>query len=359
MSTNLNGICPYFTMFPLSFPLGVLEKYAHRGETVLDPFAGRGTSLYAGRLRGLHAFGIDSNPVAVAVSEAKLSNTTPGRILAAAKKILKEVEPDNVPQGDFWGYAFERRVLMQLCSLREGLLNNCDSDARKALRALILGALHGPLGKQRQSYFSNQCPRTYAPKPRYSVRFWRRHGLLPPSVDVLKLLELRARRFYSEEKTVARGLMVSGDSQLETSFNSFERKASWVLTSPPYYGMRTYIPDQWLRNWFVGGPTEVNYTNEGQLQHSSQKDFTDGLRAVWVNCARLARDNCRLVIRFGAINDRKVDALELAKISLKGSPWRLVTAHQAGSASEGKRQADHFVSSTSAIEEYDIWAVLA
>ena len=48
MSTALNGICPYFTMFPLEFPLGVLLRHAKRGEAVLDPFAGRGTTLYAG-----------------------------------------------------------------------------------------------------------------------------------------------------------------------------------------------------------------------------------------------------------------------------------------------------------------------
>ena len=49
-------------MFPLNFPRGVL-RHAEAGETVLDPFAGRGTTLYAGRLLGLNAYGVDSNPL--------------------------------------------------------------------------------------------------------------------------------------------------------------------------------------------------------------------------------------------------------------------------------------------------------
>ncbi len=346
-------------MFPLEFPLGVLTRHAKQGEAVLDPFAGRGTTLYAGRLLGLRAFGIDSNPVAVAISEAKLANTTPGRVVAAARRILEEIkQPRDVPTGEFWQRAFHERVLDSLCRLRQGLLFNCESEARKALRALILGALHGPRAKQQQSYFSNQCPRTYAPKPRYSVKFWRQRKMSPPEVDVLDVITRRATRYFGEERTQAAGCVVAGDSQQCTSFSRVNTKTSWIMTSPPYYGMRTYIPDQWLRRWFVGGPSEVDYSNEGQLSHTSPEQFVSGMRAVWTNCATRATSDCRLILRFGAINDRKVDALELAKRSLHGTSWRIVTARKAGTAAIGKRQADHFVAAKAPIEEYDIWAAL-
>ena len=49
----LNAICPYFTMFPLTFPLAVRHRRARCGEWVLDPFCGRGTTNYAARLVGL------------------------------------------------------------------------------------------------------------------------------------------------------------------------------------------------------------------------------------------------------------------------------------------------------------------
>jgi DNA modification methylase len=49
---RLNGLAPYYTMFPLSFPFDALEK-SKQGEWVLDPFCGRGTTNLAARLRGL------------------------------------------------------------------------------------------------------------------------------------------------------------------------------------------------------------------------------------------------------------------------------------------------------------------
>jgi DNA modification methylase len=67
---RLNAVCPYYTMFPLDFPLGQLKLYPD-ARRVLDPFCGRGTTRYAARLAGRHAVGIDINPVAVAIASAK------------------------------------------------------------------------------------------------------------------------------------------------------------------------------------------------------------------------------------------------------------------------------------------------
>lgn len=359
-NTALNAICPYFTMFPLEFPLGILNKYAKSRGTVLDPFAGRGTTLFAGRLQGMRAIGIDSSAVAVAISEAKLTNTSPGHIITAARDILDTVKsPRDIPDSKgFWKYAFDYDVLFTLCRLREGLLKNCVSDSRKALRAIILGALHGPMGKHKQSYFSNQCPRTYAPKPRYATIFWKKHKMIPPRVDLLQVVKDRAERFFRKENLIGTGdgEVITGDSQQNSIFDCMDERISWIVTSPPYYGMCTYIPDQWLRKWFLGGPAEVDYSKEGQLSHSSASVFCDGLKKVWMNCASVASPACRLVIRFGAIHSREINALKLIKKSLSETPWRVLTSRRAGTASTGKRQAECFVSTKKAIEEYDVWA---
>lgn len=344
-------------MFPLEFPLGVLRD-ANPGELVIDPFCGRGTTNYAARTLGLSSIGVDSSPVAVALSEAKLANASPGRIVAAARRILREVpEPSDVPDGEFWRWAFHRDVLQILCRLREGLLANCKSDARKALRAILLGALHGPRPKSRPSYFSNQSQRTYAPKPRYAVAYWKKHNLAPEPVDVLEIIRERAARYYSDEEP-ASGKIVRGDSRKHVLARAAGgEKAAWVITSPPYYGLRTYLPDQWLRRWFLGGPSEVEYSAEGQLLHSSPEAFAADLRQVWRNVGEISAPGARLVIRFGGINDRKADPLTIIQASLEGSGFTLRSVEPAGSASRGKRQALHFSRPAGeAREEYDIWA---
>src|SRR6266446_10838007 len=67
------GIGPYYAMFPSAFCDAVVEKYCDKGETVLDPFAGRGTALYSAATAGRHALGIELNPVGWIYGRTKLS----------------------------------------------------------------------------------------------------------------------------------------------------------------------------------------------------------------------------------------------------------------------------------------------
>lgn len=354
----LNGICPYFTMFPLDFPLSILKRRAREGDVVLDPFCGRGTTNFAARLVGLRSLGVDSSPVATAITVSKLATTTVDDILREAGQILKEREARQIPAGEFWQWAFHPTVLDSLCRFREAFLDDCTTNSRIALRGIILGALHGPKQKTFPSYFSNQCPRTYAPKPAYATRFWQSRGLAPEPVDVLAVIERRAKRYYGTSSDI-KGAVRLADSRAPEALqpDTPETHFDWVITSPPYYGMRTYIPDQWLRNWFVGGSDTVDYTNRDQVAHSSPEGFANDLRQVWRNARSVCADDARMVIRFGGITDRRANPLDLIKSSLGESGWRITTIKEAGSATEGKRQADAFLrTKTTPMVEYDVWA---
>lgn len=354
----LNGICPYFTMFPLDFPLDILERRAREGGYVLDPFCGRGTTNFAARLLGLNSLGVDSSPVAAAITASKLVATTVDEILAEARHIIAGREACQIPTGEFWRWAYHPAVLNALCRFREAFLEGC-SAARIALRGIVLGALHGPKQKTVTSYFSNQCPRTYAPKPAYAARYWQSRRMFPNPMDVLAVIERRAKRYYETVVSTTPGIVRLADSRVAEALQpeNPNSRFNWVITSPPYYGMRTYIPDQWLRNWFVGGPDMVDYTNRDQVIHSSPEDFVADLRRVWRNAATVCTDDARLVIRFGGITDRRANPLDLVKSSLAGSGWRIATIRKAGSAMEGKRQADTFLrTKTTPLVEYDVWA---
>lgn len=359
---RLNAICPYFTMFPLSFPLGILERHGRKGQRVLDPFCGRGTTNFAARFLDMQTLGIDSSSVATAITTAKIVRATPDDIICEARAIMDSAIDCELPAGEFWLWAFHREVLETLARLRAELLRDCRSDARGALRGIVLGAIHGPRQKLFPGYFSNQCTRTYSPKPRYALNYWRSRKLTPDPVNVLEVIERRARRYYSSRLPKAIGEVRLGDSRVRLMFESLGpcRRFDWVITSPPYYGMRTYIQDQWLRNWFLGGPEEVDYATTGQLEHSSPEAYVRQLRKVWQNAASVCRSNARMVIRFGGIRDRDVEPLDLIKLSLGDSGWRILAVHQAGTASRGRRQAESFLAeSSNPVSEYDVWATLS
>lgn len=358
---SLNAVCPYYTMYPLEFPLRVLRRRTQRDEWILDPFCGRGTTNFAARLLGLCSVGIDSSPIAVAIAQAKLLHVDAKEVVSAAESILREGRPiSDWPHGEFWRRAYHPATLEHLCQLREALLESCLRPERIVLRAILLGALHGPRTKGEPSYFSNQSPRTFAPKPRYATRFWRERALRAPRVDVLAVVRRRAQHYLTEQPAGVCGLIVRADSRNRKSFEELPR-FRWVITSPPYYGMRTYISDQWLRNWFLGGPSRVNYQHPTvELAHGSAEDFAEQLAAVWRNVAGTCADGAALVCRFGALGVRAQDPLGLILASFCETPWRITTVRDAGTASNGKRQAAQFGvrGQRAPLREYDVYARL-
>lgn len=360
---SLNAVCPYFTMFPLSFPLQALRRASPRA-VVLDPFCGRGTSNYAARYLGLRSYGIDTSPVAVAIAKAKLADATHDEVMQLAREILADTLDYDVPRGEFWRRAYAPGTLDQICRLRAGLRSR-RSDAAALLRGIVLGCLHGPMAKDstQSGYFSNQMPRTFASKPAYSVRYWRDNQLRAPKIDVLMPIERRLQRIAVEKipKRKHRGRVTRGDSTYARSYAEVPDNVSYVVTSPPYYGLVTYVQDQWLRNWFVGGPEEIDYGRGEQLSHESPEDFADALGKVWNHCGdRLKRDG-RMVVRFGSIRSRDHAPLEILRNSLKSSKhdWRILRSVDVGTADAGKRQADAMGTVSKPTTEFDVTIVFA
>lgn len=350
-------------MFPLDFPLTILKARAKPNARVLDPFCGRGTTNFAARLLGLQTAGIDASRVAAAATQAKLVAPSPEEIIDAAEKILRRKKKViEIPKGEFWSRAYHNDVLRDLCLIRDALLkDSIATHVAPALRGIVLVALHGPIGKTKQSYFSNQCPRTYGPKPAYAAKFWKKRKLLPPRVDVLTIIADRAHRYYGNAPPKVIGTAIEGDSREKSTLDEARKaigKFDWVVTSPPYYGLTTYLPDQWIRNWFLGGPSAVDYTTKKQVSHFGCDRFIADLRKVWVNTGAHCKPGAKLVIRFGAIGGRLIeDPAQLIKTSLKTTGWVTTNVWHANNASLGYRQADTFrKKNTAPCDEVDVWA---
>ena len=355
----LNAICPYYAMFPLEFPMRILRR-APSNSVILDAFCGRGTTNYAAHVLGMKAYGVDNSPVAVAIAQAKFSVSDQAEVLGLAEEILSSVSSSNIPTGVFWRHAFHAETLEQICSLREGLQEKRLSNKVALLRALCLGCLHGPLNKDplQPSYFSNQMPRTFASKPNSAVRFWTRNRLTPRQVDIMKVLARKASRslkvgHHSPNRPDNIRL---GDSGTEGGLRHVSDDIDLVITSPPYFGLQTYIEDQWLRNWFLGGPDTVPYGQPG-LDQRSPTDFAYALSRVWYQIACVASGYSRMVVRFGSIGSRNVDCKSIMRDSLQmgGGRWRVYRTLPIGTADKGRRQAALMGTKSRAVDEYDFF----
>ena len=135
-----HGIHAYPAMFIPQVANRILENYSQPGDTVCDIFCGSGTALVESKLLGRNAYGIDLNPLAVFLSEAKTKPLNPAKIMSEYTKLLSVI--DNIKDGDikrpdfnnidFW---FKEEVIVRLAKIKEGLSRIKDKDIRNFLTA--------------------------------------------------------------------------------------------------------------------------------------------------------------------------------------------------------------------------------
>jgi DNA modification methylase len=82
-------------VFPIALPKKCIELFTHKGELVLDPFVGIGTTLVAAQDTGRNAVGFDLKEEYIAYSRKRLGVTHAGE---SAKQIAVCDDAHNVPQ---------------------------------------------------------------------------------------------------------------------------------------------------------------------------------------------------------------------------------------------------------------------
>jgi hypothetical protein len=257
------GIGPYYAMFPTKFADKVITQYTNEGDIVLDPFAGRATSIYSATIQNRIGIGIELNPVGWVYGKTKLhpasQNNVEKRLLEIAQMAERYREAsDNLPE--FFQLCFSQNVRRFLVTARAQL-----KWKQKAVDWTLMGLLLVYLHGKRDQSLSNQMRQTKSMAPDYAVRWWKERNLVPPEIDPVCFMLSRIQWRY------AKGLPSATRSQIHLGdcnnilvkvrkhlVTSNKLPVRLVFTSPPYCGVTNYHYDQWIRLWLLGYPPAPN-----------------------------------------------------------------------------------------------------
>lgn len=250
----LHGLCSYFAMFPPQIPQLFIRWLTVPGNRVYDPFSGRGTVPLEAVLAGRVALGSDANPLAAALTAAKVrvpSRTAVERRLRQLRELYQQVtppRPDTAP--DDIRMLYSKETLSQILFLRRAL---SDSVTDRFIRGMVLGMLHANhSSKGATRGFSISMPNTFAMSPDYVRGYIRQHHLRAPNVAVFSMLTSRAMRLDLPENSVMGGKAWRGDTSRAAPKWVRDAKADLVFTSPPYLKTIKYGKYNWVRLWFLG-----------------------------------------------------------------------------------------------------------
>ena len=230
-----------------------IERLTTPGETVYDPFMGRGTTLLEAALLGRVPAGCDVNPLSLVLIGPRLRPPHLDDIRARLEKINFK-DHDEFPEDLLVFYHPE--TLREIAALKKHLSRpNLDAvDQWISLIALNRLTGHSP------GFFSVY---TLPPNQAVSVKSQRKinadRAQTPPRRDVVKLILKKSRILMSDCDDATRSALssVAGKATLVNGVaratpQIADNSVSLVVTSPPFLDVVDYAGDNWLRCWFLG-----------------------------------------------------------------------------------------------------------
>lgn len=286
---NVHGFHSYPARLHPDTARSLIEGLSEPGQTVLDPFCGSGTVLVEARRAGRMAVGRDLNPLAVAI--AKLKSRAPNERerqgwFEAAERVVDKAEGRRTVKAapsQLYSPAdlelFEIHVLLELDSLRSGILEQPSPAARRAL-LLVLSSILTKVSRRHGDSSSKRSERR-----------------LPAGYTI----EMFSRRLHELDRQLAAyGRLVPAgtappdvrrdDARILDSVD--DASAHLVVTSPPYAGVYDYHDHHAARlRWLgmdgrsfarseMGSRRQLNQLSGAEAVDRWQRDFDRVVLAV-------------------------------------------------------------------------------
>lgn len=245
---------PYYAMFPVPYVEETIRKYTRLGDAVLDPFAGRFSTIAVANYLGRPGCGIEISPLGWLYGRVKLNPAQRCRDVLRRVRDMWDAssgyDSEAADMNEFFHMCYSTNVRRFLLACRN-LLNWKESQVDATMMASLMVVLHHNRGKG----LSNQMRQMKAMAPRYSINWWKRHGMEDaPEVDPVEFLSDRIRWRYQHgvfRCTAAEAIRGDCCTELATP-----HAAEWVeghdrikllFTSPPYWSLVNYFKDRRFR----------------------------------------------------------------------------------------------------------------
>ncbi len=248
---SLHYVISYRGSFKPELPDFCINRYSEKGQVVLDPFTGRGTTALQANLLGRVAFARDANPLAVQMTAAKVQPVGLDEIVLRLNEVdfnrpvsLKKYQEDLSP-------FYSPDTYRELVNLRAHIGQKRDR-VSSFIELLALSRLHG----HSPGFFSvYSFPQISIPPERQALINKKRrqepeYRAVAPRI-IKKAAQALRDGFTSDFFAVAS----ANDIRQENAQNLksiANNSVDLVVTSPPFLDKVDYLMDNWLELWFAG-----------------------------------------------------------------------------------------------------------
>ncbi len=243
----------YRACFKSELPRFFIELLSNEGDTIYDPFLGRGTTVIEAGLLARNTIGNDINPLSKILSKPRLFIPSPKEVEERLKII--SINYDIKPDMDLSMF-YHPKTEKEIYSLREYLLNKKLDKVDEWIRMIATNRLTG----HSKGFFSvYTLPPNQAVSIKRQIIINKKRNQTPEYRNVKKLIFKKTHdllRNVNEsqrnnlEKININSVFLNKDARETKDIR--DASVQLAVTSPPFLDTVQYSQDNWLRCWFNG-----------------------------------------------------------------------------------------------------------
>jgi hypothetical protein len=297
----------YRACFKPQLPRFFIDRLTRPGDTVYDPFMGRGTTLLEAALLGRVPIGCDINPLSKVLVEPRLQPP----VVEAVRARLSSVDwtaNEEFPEDLLTFYHPD--TLREICALKAYFLRRLEGGPLDSVDAWIRMVAVNRLTGHSPGFFSVY---TLPPNQAVSVTAQQKinadRSQVPPRRSVPALIVAKTRSLLGDcdeptrrrlETAAGRHRLLTGAAATTPAIES--STVNLVVTSPPFLDVVNYAGDNWLRCWFCGiNPVDVKLTIVKKID-----DWREAMTSVFFELHRLLAPGGQVAFEVGEVRGGRV-----------------------------------------------------
>ncbi len=247
----------YRACFKPQLPRFFIELLTRLGDTVYDPFSGRGTTVIEAALLGRSVVGNDVNPLSKILTLPRLRVPE----IEALEQRLKEIPIEKSASADLdLSMFYHRQTLREIVSLKNYLAMRPAQTDQDDLDSWIRMVATNRLTGHSPGFFSvYTMPPNQAVSAESQKRINQKRSQEPEYRDTKAIILKKSKQLLNNlspsqrnnlSRAADRARFLIEDARHTSTIPS--SSAQLTVTSPPFLDVVQYAQDNWLRCWFNG-----------------------------------------------------------------------------------------------------------